>query len=29
MSLSSDGTMLTMPVAPANAGNGNGFGWGR
>ena len=26
MSLSSDGTMLTMPVAPAN--NGNGFGWG-
>lgn len=28
MSLSSDGTMLTMPVAPANAGNGNGFGWG-
>lgn len=26
MSLSSDGTMLTMPVAPA--GNGNGFGWG-
>ncbi len=28
MSLSSDGTMLTMPVAPANTGNGNGFGWG-
>lgn len=28
MSLSSDGTMLTMPVAPANNGNGNGFGWG-
>lgn len=28
MSLSSDSTMLTMPVAPANAGNGNGFGWG-
>lgn len=28
MSLSSDGTMLTMPVTPANAGNGNGFGWG-
>ena len=27
MSLS-DGTMLTMPVAPANTGNGNGFGWG-
>ena len=27
MSLSSDGTMLTMPVAPANTGNGNGFGW--
>lgn len=28
MSLSSDGTMLTMPVAPTNTGNGNGFGWG-
>ena len=28
MSLSSDGTMLTMPVAHANTGNGNGFGWG-
>ena len=28
MSLSSDGTMLTMPVAPANTGNSNGFGWG-
>lgn len=28
MSLSSDGTMMTMPVAPANTGNGNGFGWG-
>lgn len=28
MSLSSDGTMLTMPVTPANTGNGNGFGWG-
>ena len=28
MSLSSDGTMLTLPVAPANTGNGNGFGWG-
>lgn len=28
MSLSSDGAMLTMPVAPANTGNGNGFGWG-
>ena len=28
MSLSSDGTMLTMPVAPANTGNGNGFGFG-
>ena len=28
MSLSSDGTMLTMPVAPANTSNGNGFGWG-
>lgn len=29
MSLSSDGTMLTMPVAPANtSGSGNGFGWG-
>ena len=28
MSLSSDGTMLTMPVALANTGNGNGFGWG-
>lgn len=28
MSLSSDGTMLTMPVAPSNTGNGNGFGWG-
>ena len=28
MSLSSDGTMLTIPVAPANTGNGNGFGWG-
>ena len=28
MSLSSDGPMLTMPVAPANTGNGNGFGWG-
>lgn len=28
MSLSSDSTMLTMPVAPANTGNGNGFGWG-
>lgn len=28
MSLFSDGTMLTMPVAPANTGNGNGFGWG-
>ena len=28
MSLSSDGTMLTMPVAPANTGNGNGFGGG-
>ena len=28
MSLSSDGTMLTMPVAPANTGNGNGFGRG-
>lgn len=28
MSLSSDGTMLTMPVTPANNGNGNGFGWG-
>lgn len=28
MSLSSDGTMLTMPVAPANTGNGNGFGLG-
>ena len=28
MSLSSDGTMLTMPVAPANTGNDNGFGWG-
>ena len=28
MSLSYEGTMLTMPVAPANTGNGNGFGWG-
>lgn len=28
MSLSSDGTMLTMPVAPANTNSGNGFGWG-
>lgn len=29
MSLSSDGApMLTMPVAPANAGGNGGFGWG-
>ena len=29
MSLSSDGTVMTMPVQPANANsNGGGFGWG-
>lgn len=30
MSLSSDGTVMTMPVQPANtnSGNGGGFGWG-
>ena len=29
MSLNSDsGTVMTMPVQPANTGNGNGFGWG-
>ena len=28
MSLSSDGTVMTMPVQPANTGNGNGWGFG-
>ncbi len=29
MSLNSDGgTVMTMPVQPANTSNGNGFGWG-
>ena len=28
MSLSSDNTVMTMPVQPAYQGNGNGFGWG-
>lgn len=28
MSLSDSSTMLTMPVQPANANNGGGFGWG-
>ena len=28
MSLSSDGTVMTMPVQPANAGCGNGWGFG-
>lgn len=28
MSLSSDGTVMTMPVQPAYQGNGNGM-WGR
>ena len=28
MSLSSDGTVMTMPVQPANSGNGNGWGFG-
>lgn len=28
MSLSSDGTVMTMPVQPANMGNGNGWGFG-
>ena len=28
MSLSSDGTVMTMPVQPANSGGSNGFGWG-
>ena len=29
MSLNPDsGTLMTMPVQPANANNGNGFGWG-
>ena len=29
MSISSDsGTVMTMPVQPANTSNGNGFGWG-
>lgn len=28
MSLSSDGTVMTMPVQPANTSNGNGWGFG-
>lgn len=28
MSLSSDGTVMTMPVQPANSGSGNGWGFG-
>ena len=28
MSLSDGTPMMTMPVAPANTSNGNGFGWG-
>lgn len=28
MSLSSDGTVMTMPVQPANSGSGNGCGFG-
>lgn len=29
MSLSSDGTVMTMPVQPANSGSGNGWGFGQ
>ena len=28
MSLSSDGTVMTMPVQPTNSGSGNGWGFG-
>ena len=28
MSLSDGMPTMTMPVAPANTGNGGGFGWG-
>ena len=28
MSLSDGGVQATMPVAPVNSSNGNGFGWG-